>query len=1581
MKKQFCLSLIFSMILLGSYSQVAINLDGASPDASAMLDIKSTGKGLLIPRMTTAQRLAISPVAEGLMVYDNDLKAFMFYQSGSWTVSLNSAGGTATRVAFWTGSGTLGSSAGLYWDNTNSRLGIGTTSPAYPLHVNGPAFMGTATTLYDVGGTINILSCGSLTGPYSADYVNHLSYLNVYNNSGANSYSFSGIAGNVSLTSYSHLTGRVTGMTGQVVNHSTGIIDEITGVNAIVANQGDYLDTAVGIRSRVINSGNNITRAYGMMINQPYDPGYKTQYNIGLAIDVQNQNAANRVNLLVGSLTASAGQYGIWSTGPVDVFKSKVLVCPYDNVVNPTAALEIRGGMQAALQIDPFGSGPGNTGELRFQELTSNGTNYLGFKAPDNIAADRIWTLPLADGTSGQVLSTNGSGFLSWSSAETALTFQNGLTRSSNTIKLGGALTENTTISQDAAESFTITNGGSANTIVDLTSTGDFQIQDNGTAFLTATDGGNIGIGTSSPGQKLTVDGTFGLVETGSTPTYHTIFQGGDQSANITYTLPTTAGSIGQVMTTNGSGVLSWGAVGNISGSGTATRVAFWNNSSSLSSDADLYWDNTNKRLGIGTSSPVFTLDVDGSIASPIFYDKNDTRYYADPSSNSNLYNLTIGGEVTASNNQGIFWHPTTDYGIFRESGAWVTPYPDLRIAFQTGIKIGADFAYNGVRFYNKSDMSAEIFSVGNGDNFVRSIYGVYSPVFYDYNDPSYFADPANSGIAATFNGNVGIGTTNPLQKLTVEGTFGILEGGTSPTYHSIIQGGDQSANYTYTLPVDDGTSGQVLTSDGSGVLSWSSVGTVTGTGLSTRLAYWTGANSLSSTTMYWDNTNSRLGIGIPTPGQKLTVQGTLGIVETGSFQTYHTIFQGGDQGADITYTLPAAVGANGEVLTTDGSGVLSWEAVGNVSGSGTATRVAFWNGTSALTSNANLYWDNTNSRLGIGTATPNQQLELTGNLRLPATTATTGIIYSGTLPYIHNFGSNNNFMGGNCGNLTLSGANYNNAVGDSTLMSITTGDKNVAFGQGALKAVTTSTGNVAIGYGAGRSIVDGNSAGYNTIVGFQSGIKNNTDRNTFIGCETGFDNTTGRVNVFVGHQAGYNNTTAHNSVAVGYRALYSQTGNGGTDDLNNTAVGYQALYANNPTTISNGRENVAVGSQAQQNTTTGSYNVSVGSQAMMSNTTGGLNTGVGYKSMNLNTLGNYNTALGGSSLSNNTTAGYNTAIGETALFTQSYNNSGTPWGSYNVAVGFEALYYNQPTSNLNGGMNTAIGTHAMMGNETGNFNTAIGYQADGNAPDLNDYIAIGHSARATSSNQVRLGGSGITSLFCQGAYAATSSSTPNMVTDITGQIMRSTAVIPTGSGGANYVAFWNTGNALSGNFNFTWDNANSRLGIGTSTPDYKLQVGGTIAPTISGQDLGDATLRWDLYANVITAYNGVVFSGIGSGNGIDLVVDGGSGNVLKKSSSSRYKTNICDLQVNASNVINLHPVSFTWKDQGTRDFGLVAEEVAKTLPELVNCDRDGRPESVKYDQLSVLLLVELKKQKEEIELLKKRLAELEEGK
>jgi uncharacterized protein (TIGR02145 family) len=76
---------LITLILLvsGLNAQVAVNTDGSSPDGSAMLEIKSTDKGFLPPRMTTDQRDAIPGPAEGLWIYNTDEQCIEFW-NGTW---------------------------------------------------------------------------------------------------------------------------------------------------------------------------------------------------------------------------------------------------------------------------------------------------------------------------------------------------------------------------------------------------------------------------------------------------------------------------------------------------------------------------------------------------------------------------------------------------------------------------------------------------------------------------------------------------------------------------------------------------------------------------------------------------------------------------------------------------------------------------------------------------------------------------------------------------------------------------------------------------------------------------------------------------------------------------------------------------------------------------------------------------------------------------------------------------------------------------------------------------------------------------------------------------------------------------------------------------------------------------------------------------------------------------------------------------------------------------------------------------------------------------------------------------------
>ena len=123
---------------------------------------------------------------------------------------------------------------------------------------------------------------------------------------------------------------------------------------------------------------------------------------------------------------------------------------------------------------------------------------------------------------------------------------------------------------------------------------------------------------------------------------------------------------------------------------------------------------------------------------------------------------------------------------------------------------------------------------------------------------------------------------------------------------------------------------------------------------------------------------------------------------------------------------------------------------------------------------------------------------------------------------------------------------------------------------------------------------------------------------------------------------------------------------------------------------------------------------------------------------------------------------------------------------------------------------------------------------------------------------------------------------------------------------------------------------------------------------------LGDASFEWgDLYLDV------------GSGTGTALVVTSAN-QVVKTSSSAKYKENIKEVDIDSKKLFGLNPVSYNYKNSVDHtDFGLIAEEVVQILPDLVYTNEDGDPESVKYNGLTVLLLHEIKKLREEVDKLK----------
>lgn len=198
------------------------------------------------------------------------------------------------------------------------------------------------------------------------------------------------------------------------------------------------------------------------------------------------------------------------------------------------------------------------------------------------------------------------------------------------------------------------------------------------------------------------------------------------------------------------------------------------------------------------------------------------------------------------------------------------------------------------------------------------------------------------------------------------------------------------------------------------------------------------------------------------------------------------------------------------------------------------------------------------------------------------STSATVGTITKPGGAFLHNFGTDNTFLGVGSGNFAMTGA-HNTAIGKLALPANTTGFSNTALGYTALANNTTGANNTAGGTGA---------LGFNTI----------GNNNTGFGQSTLNHNTTGGNNSAFGNAALVNNTVGHFNTGIGIATLAASI-----NASNNTAVGSNALLN------STADANTAVGSAALLNLATGSNNIAIGVNAGSAVVTGSGNVHIGH--------------------------------------------------------------------------------------------------------------------------------------------------------------------------------------------------------------------------------------------------------------------------------------------------------------------------------------------------------------------------------
>ncbi len=360
MRKTVLLFLL-AMTNIGLMAQVAINTDNSAPDASAMLDVKSTTSGLLIPRMTAVDRDNIASPATGLTVYVTDDNSFYYFDGTNW-VRLQESGKS------WLLAGNAGTSGTEFLGTTDAQPLIFKTNNVERMQINTNGAVG-----------VNVAPIDFFQFYTEA---NDKDYVGIFNSTRTNSDDY-GVVGVVANTDYYGIGGGFQGGYYGV----QGIVLPL-GNNDYYGVQGYVSGGAgsnYGLESYVKGDGTNVGN-----LNSVYDGGSGNATNFGTLNSLTDgtTNYGSYANItgngtnygFYASLSGTGTNYGYY--GAFDVNQGNGSVAYFDNRNDTGVALIANGNNLSSyyLPVDagnnPLGAGiianGSNLGIISYTDLNDN---------------------------------------------------------------------------------------------------------------------------------------------------------------------------------------------------------------------------------------------------------------------------------------------------------------------------------------------------------------------------------------------------------------------------------------------------------------------------------------------------------------------------------------------------------------------------------------------------------------------------------------------------------------------------------------------------------------------------------------------------------------------------------------------------------------------------------------------------------------------------------------------------------------------------------------------------------------------------------------------------------------------------------------------------------------------------------------------------------------------------------------------------------------------------------------------------------------------------------------------------------